>query len=324
MSVMPVGKDKHNIEPTFRAAGCAVRRRLRQGIMAGAVLVVSGCAVPDSLNPFGLFGEDTAEAETAAGAEVRARADAAEAAADDAAYPALSSVPDRPALSAPSVRQRVVEGLIADRENARYTDDAPRVVPASKPEAAAPLEPGSVAVSPAGGPRPSQLDQPAQTAPAADTVVERPPVPPRPGSGDGSLLAADPQVASRPTPAVTGAPAPPLDAPLATIQFADGSTNLDQRDIAILQQVADISNQTGVPVRVVGHASGGANTPAAQRANQDVSVARARAVANALIALGVPRQMLSFEGRSDLVPLFDEATAAGVAGNRRAEVYLGL
>ena len=299
---------------TRRVQGTGQGRRWRQAMLVGAVLVVSGCAVPDSLNPLDWFGDDTAAPEDAVAADVRERAEATAEAAEDAPFPALSSVPERPTgLAAPSVRQRVVEGLIADRENARYTDDAPRVAGERRPE---PLGSDSVAVSPAGGPGDTRT---------AAVDVAPPPVPPRPGAADGGSSAANNQVAARSLPAPPApTPAAGLGEPLATIQFAVNSTNLDQRDIDILRQVADISAQSGAAVRVIGHASGGANTPAAQQANQDVSVARARAVANALIALGVPRQRLTFEGRSDLVPLFDEGTAAGAAGNRRAEVYLVL
>lgn len=340
---------------TSNMASCKTAARVRQAVLVGTVLVLSGCTVPDYLNPLTLFEGDAPATQTDAAAAVRARGLEAEQAAQAGDFPRLSSVPERPTgLSTPGLRQRVVEGLIADRANARYTDDAPRVIrPASGPVSAATPDPAAEVAAAA-----------AQEAAEAGSV-RRPPVPPRPGtnargellpsggSGDLNVVPAEgPLLAARqgvvpPTPPVrpAGAPDPgvlpggattaglapgagalaqPLTEPLAVIQFADGSSNLDTRDIDILRQVARISGQTGAAVRVIGHASGGANTPAAQRANQDVSVARARAVAQALVVLGVPPQQVSFEGRSDLVPLYDETTGNGTAGNRRAEVFLNL
>ncbi len=308
--------------------------RFRTLVIGGAALALSGCAVPDYLNPLTLFEDDVAATETEGAAAVRSRADEAEQAAQDGDFPRLSSVPERPTgLSTPGLRQRVVEGLIADRANARYTDDAPSVIrPASGP--ASSDETSQVPdVSSAGDEVAA-----AAAAEARTGAVRRPPVPPRPGTSSGELMPSagddvNVRPAGGPTPrqlpvaaapqAQTASLAPSavgVAEPLAVIQFANGSNNLDTRDIDILRQVAQISGQTGAAVRVVGHASGGGNAIA----NQDVSMARARAVAQALVALGVAPQLVSFEGRADLAPLYDEQTSSGAAGNRRAEIYLNL
>ena len=53
-----------------------------------------------------------------------------------------------------------------------------------------------------------------------------------------------------------------------------------------------------------------------------VSMARANAVAEALIGLGVDRDILTVQAVGDSEPAYTENTPEGEAGNRRAEVYL--
>ena len=61
-----------------------------------------------------------------------------------------------------------------------------------------------------------------------------------------------------------------------------------------------------------------------ERGNYDVSRRRALAIANQLMALGVPRSAIVAEAASDSEPKFATNTARGIAANRRAEIFLDL
>ena len=78
-------------------------------------------------------------------------------------------------------------------------------------------------------------------------------------------------------------------------------------------------------VRVIGHASAHTATvdPVEHRvANLEISQRRADAVANALTRLGLRRDKLVVEARSDTQPVYHEFMATGEAGNQRAEIFL--
>ena len=104
-----------------------VVRRIRPGpklALAVLAIALAGCAsVPDYLNPLALFEDDTPATEGAGEAATRAQAEQLAAEAGTTPYPPLSSVPGRPEVPSPALRERVVEGLVADRANARYTSD---------------------------------------------------------------------------------------------------------------------------------------------------------------------------------------------------------
>ncbi len=71
-------------------------------------------AVPDFANPIAIYN-------TAFGSDKSDNSDRV--ASDDGQYPRLGAVPDRPRTASAEERRRVTQGLVADRENARYTDD---------------------------------------------------------------------------------------------------------------------------------------------------------------------------------------------------------
>ncbi len=58
------------------------------------------------------------------------------------------------------------------------------------------------------------------------------------------------------------------------------------------------------------------------KSNQGLSEARARTIADLLIAAGVPSALVAFEGRADSDPVGDNATKAGRAENRRVEIKI--
>jgi len=124
-----------------KAAGGG-RERLLALWLAAALLAASTAAcseVPDWVNPGswyrGVVGSDS-DASEEAGALPPPGGDAGTAQAEeteapvpgaDEPFPNLASVPDTPpATTTPEAAERLVSGLIADRENARYTDEVLR------------------------------------------------------------------------------------------------------------------------------------------------------------------------------------------------------
>ena len=82
----------------------------------------------------------------------------------DGDFPTAAAVPDRPETSTAAERQQTAQGLVADRENAQYTDDEIRRE-----------EPAQVAaVAPAPRPAPPPRPEPRVTQEAAPTPVTAP------------------------------------------------------------------------------------------------------------------------------------------------------
>lgn len=134
---------------------------------------VTGCAVPNWANPVSwydsAFGDDPPppQAQT-----------------DDQGYPTLSSVPERPQpTSTPEQRQEIAEGLVADRDNARYTDEVLRGVPGAPP----PRLPQITATptpepAPPPAPPPVPAAAPAPIVAPAPAPIVAPSPPPPPGA----------------------------------------------------------------------------------------------------------------------------------------------
>ncbi|PCJ71447.1 MAG: hypothetical protein COA62_02295 [Rhodobiaceae bacterium] len=110
----------------------AGKAALTAGKRAGAILLIAGLAAcstaPDWARPSLIYGDDA----------VAAAADASE----DKDFPQLADVPDKPTgISSVEERRRVSDGLAADRERARYTDEVLRggtETPAQAPRSAKP------------------------------------------------------------------------------------------------------------------------------------------------------------------------------------------
>ncbi len=132
-----------------------------------AILALSGCS---DLDVFGLFEDDPQVAQNASSQDLRDRTNTEQANAENSGTPSLTSVPSRPPAGSDSVRNRVVEGLISDRDNARYTDEAIRLQGSTRP-----VETPQAA---------SKAPEPASTpAPAtAQIAVTPPPAPPAPST----------------------------------------------------------------------------------------------------------------------------------------------
>jgi outer membrane protein OmpA-like peptidoglycan-associated protein len=213
-----------------------------------------------------------------------------------ASFPNLASVPDQAPPSTPKIdRDKLVQGLTADRSHAEYTDQSLGEETANVPAAAPPP------------PEPKAADQgaaPASGAPAAQAGGDATPPPPAP-----------PQIAALPA---------DLGTATALIYFAPASTNLTDHDRAVLHDVAvAYSKERSTRLRIVGHASatetagGGAAGGASQF---DTALGRADAVAKALIGMGVPARVLETTTGG---ATYDETQPNGVAANRRVEVYIG-
>ncbi|HEX7005921.1 MAG TPA: OmpA family protein [Alphaproteobacteria bacterium] len=210
------------------------------------------------------------EAEPASGPDLKAAAQKAE----NENYPNLGDVPPRPPVTPPDQRIIIEEGLLADRANARYTDQTPRWATA------------------AGG----------ATAARGSTV-----------DGAGT------EVASAANPAMAAA------GKIGTIAFADGSAALPAGRAAVLERVAAVYRASGGTLRVVGHTSArelDADPEKDKLAKFELSLARANAVAAALVDLGVPRERIVTAGRADTEPVAPPGGGPQAAENARADVFL--
>ena len=112
----------------------------------------------------------------------------------------------------------------------------------------------------------------------------------------------------------------------AVVVFGSGSAKLSGEGRKALREVAKLYKEGGGrSVRVIGHASNRTREMSAEKhalVNFDVSLRRAHTVADELIRLGVPAQVLYIGAVSDTEPVYFEWMPSGEAGNRRAEVFI--
>ena len=154
----------------FRMAGALV--------MAAALL--TGCTyVPDWANPVSWY--DNVFDGSAPPPEPSSTTSAVQTTTDDNSFPTLSSVPDQaPEASQEGERQAIVEGLVADRTHAEYTDEEVRTE-----SAAAPPPPPSASTS-------TEVAVASDTTQAA-TVAPPPPPATAVPSGDTAAAGAAPE-----------------------------------------------------------------------------------------------------------------------------------
>jgi outer membrane protein OmpA-like peptidoglycan-associated protein len=292
-----------------------------------AILTLSGCS---DLDVFGLFEDEPLPAQTASSQNLRERADAERSSGENTDTPSLTSVPSRPAPGSANVRDRVVEGLISDRDNARYTDEVIRLQGSTRavdaPQAAAAPEPvvAPAPTTPAPPPPapPARITTPRIAAP--QVAAASPAIPAPQSSTSNQSVVVDMS-------ALYGGGYNPVsaqisrEAQVATIQFGHSSSRLDARDQQLIGTVASVARQNGGNILVVGHASSRTiQLPKSTHevANFQVSFARANAVAQALIQAGVAPERVTVEAVSDDQPIYSEAMPTGEAGNRRAEIFI--
>lgn len=330
-------------------------------------------AAGTAMNPFNWFGDDDEEGEagtTTASekhqrAKVRSKTNSARSrgelaqndAAQSGAYPKLSSVPERPkeqaSKRAARDRKAVREGLVADTQNAQYTDQqlraqtapppAPVAVPfARQPDASRANDRAAAASVPPGtAPRVAPPGRAAAgTAVAAPGTTPRvvpeqvarisPPVPR--SAQNAPVSRTGPRTAAvQPRQQAAPSPTTPLDqgvlktVQVATIYFLSGSANLSETDRRVIQQVADMARRTGGTLRVIGHSSVGPQDRYSERqqvVNYKVSLDRANSVASQIVRTGIPRDRMKVTAEGDRNPIYSESSPNGAAGNRRTEIYL--
>lgn len=272
-------------------------------------------------------------------------------------YPAIGEVPERP--GEPGIQREymaLAEVLAADRENALYTDETirresppvrvgatglPTQPPPEPPVATSitpPPDPVNTNASPSAAPAPAPVPVPVPAPAATVAAAQAQPVPtPAPAPAPEPLTAEATQTAaaSPPPSAATIAATPSAAAAaeadyrtqmIATIYFPSGGAALTERDRGILQQVAEIyARDDGRRVVIVGHssASGAQGSESEQSlVNYKVSLDRAAAVGQALLAHGVALDEIVVDARGAKQLKYSEETPAGEAGNRRAEIFL--
>lgn len=301
-------------------------RGARTAIALTLMAVLAGCSTVSDLDVLGILEEEPPATSTAGQAGLRDRAN--QAAATGGTTPSLSSVPPRPDSVTPAeVRQNTVEGLVADRENARYSDQSIRLQGTTRESAAearaattAPPPPQLSSTSAERAASPTRLAPRPQTAAAPVPVPEPIPVPTGPTPSvqvDMGAIDGGPGFPTRAT-RVT------IDQQVATIHFSHSSSRLDDRDRQVIAQVASAQKRTAADIIVVGHASGRTqqlNKVEHELANFKISMARANRVANELIARGVAPEKVVVEAVADDSPRYSETMPTGEAGNRRAEIY---
>jgi len=306
--------------------------RARTLIALSMAAILTGCSSLDDLDVFGVFAEDPPAPATAGQTSVRSAADQESAASSSQSTPMLSSVPPRPEnVSPPDVRERVVGGLVADRENARYSDEQIRLQGTTRESAAAARASSTSAPPPPriGSSSERSVATPKQITPPQPPQMARAPAP-QPAAPIPLPTGPRPSVVVDPS-AIDGSPGFPfsatrvtIDEQVATIHFAHSSSRLDDRDRKVIAQVASAQRQNNAEVIVVGHASGRTQQLSKvehELANFRISMARASRVADQLVAMGVAREKVLIEAVADDKPRYAESMPTGEAGNRRTEIY---
>lgn len=215
-------------------------------------------------------------------------------------FPNLGTVPDQAPESTPKIeREKLLQELAADRDNAEYTDeildeDTARV-PAAEPPPPSAAAPEATADAEGGE----------EGATGAEETAEEQP---------------ESAAASLPPPEVAALPFTSGDA-AAVIFFQPGSDSMTDRDRAILHDVAVLQRRQQVArMTVVGHASK-AELAESDPSGLDMALARANAVAAQLMEEGVPSSVIQTATSGG--GTYDESGSQGGAPNQRVEIILG-
>ena len=109
-----------------------------------------------------------------------------------------------------------------------------------------------------------------------------------------------------------------LDIP-SDISFASGRYDIQPRLRPILDRFASTLNQNPAStVRIIGHT----DSSGTDAVNSPLSVNRAGATRDYLVARGVAASRINIDGRGAREPVADNSSAAGRAMNRRVEIFV--
>lgn len=307
-----------------KGARVGVQGRLLQSWCARTVppafvLLLAGCSSTSSLNPVNWWHD----IEGGKIAEQRPPLPGS-----DSANPNLSSVPAKPLPPDRDAMKRLTQGLVADRENARYSNASNPLPDPSSPNASPSLFGAGTLPPPVKPSAPAAATASLQAASAPPAAPEQPAVPPSPAPRkpvQSSALAAPevhadqpaaapqelpalpreapPRAASAPVPAS----APPSAIPLAaapqpsgandtTVSFDPGSSVLTPATSEAVKQIA--LRRKGATIVLTGYGDATASDPTAQATALGLAVSRARAVSSALQAAGVPAGSIQIGGEA--------------------------
>ena len=227
-----------NLKKNLRIERVAARTATM--VVLGASLSLSACSyVPDWGNPVvwydsvvnGIGGSSDAPPKADAEAVRQAQGQTATVASDAKEFPSLKTVPQQaPQTSSSEERRQVARGLVADRDNAKYTDQVLRAGGTPKPQsppmqvakvAPAPSLKPAPASPPARAPQTPQAPKPAQAmakpvaaAPAPQPIVAPKPVMQTPAPVQRVAKARLPKLDLQPTSRtqLAAVPAPPPSA----------------------------------------------------------------------------------------------------------------
>jgi outer membrane protein OmpA-like peptidoglycan-associated protein len=228
----------------------------------------------------------------------------------------------------------VTEGLVADRQAARYAQEgtrraaqeinSPNAEPATTAGSTISVAPVGTTVPPMVQPTPGVPGVPAMAVPAGmgTTVIDS-------GGARQEMVGYMPGQSSsgrgpRPMSEYNGFGVG-VSSKVGVIYFASSSSNLDGNDLSVVREIAAYQRQYGGVLRIIGHSSSRtADMDAARHTlvNLRVSAQRAETVARALMNAGVPGEQIFVGGVADDQKEYQEVMPSGEAFNRRAEVFL--
>ena len=104
------------------------------------------------------------------------------------------------------------------------------------------------------------------------------------------------------------------------VLFANNVGALNPETRQVVEKLGKALIEVGLNrARVDGHTDSNGD----EAYNQQLSLKRARSVADVLVSVGMPQGNLDIRGRGEEAPIADNATAAGRAVNRRVAIIIG-
>ena len=266
---------------------------------------------------------------------------------EDNSFPDLADVPDQASSGSEAQRKKAASGLISDSKNSQYTQQVRRQEPIevrpikdisnlensindSPPPIAVPSSPvtqsnlkkeSTALLSEKLAVTPLTNSQPIAGSLPSDESVSMQSATNESSSNILSTLSSTSPKSLR----EFNKNAYRVSSLVATINFKSGSSNLNNSDKRIIDEVVKLYSKNGGVIRVTGHAS--SRTQNLDRfkhklANFNISMKRANVVASALIQKGIPPGNLYVGAMSDNEPVFYEVMPNGEYGNQRAEIYM--